>query len=172
MKQKPDFFTLQLKSGRSTKLTAQPYFQAIVQGSEDAQFFAISALRMNAARPETLRQHLVVDQNAGTASVCVEDVLEGRADWSREDVEELAEVLKANPEFTAWLEATFADLDAGIRNSPVFESNLVQNDFNLNRPNPDMFLRALVLKAALKPDAMPILRRKFSGGPSSLEPAS
>lgn len=164
MRQPPESFTIELKSGRRTVLTARPYFQAIVSGSEDAQFYAISALRMNAARPETLCQQLVVEQDAQATPVCVSDILDGRTDWSLEEIKQLRESLTRSPEFSSWLEATFADLDACIRNSPVFGSNLVENDFDLGNPNPDMILRAVVLKAALKPDAMQILRKKFASG--------
>ena len=164
MKQRPDSFTIELQCGRRTVLTARPYFQAIVSGSEDAQFYAISALRMNAARPETLCQQLVVEQDAHATPVCVSDILDGCTDWSLKEIKQLRESLTRSPEFSTWLEATFADLCACIRNSPVFGSNLVENDFDLGKPNPDMLLRAVVLKAALKPDAMQILRQKFASG--------
>jgi len=161
MSQTSEFFKIQFKSGRNATLTAGPYFRAIASGSDDAKFFAISALRINAARPETLCQQLAVESCGTETALCVADILDGYAGWSQDEAEELRQFLEKNTDFTSWLRSTFANLENGIQNSPVFESNLVQNDFDLNKPNADMLLRAIVLKSALKPDAMQILRRKF-----------
>jgi len=154
-------FALTLQSARQIALTAQPYFEAIVSGSEDFQFFSISALRLNAARAETLREQLAIIGDPVEPGLCVADVLNGNANWTSEEAADLKLCLENDPAFADWLRTMCEDLDAAIRRHPVFGSSLVENDFDLTRPNPDMLLRAVVLKAAMKPNAMETIRKKF-----------
>jgi hypothetical protein len=104
----------QLKSGRHVTLSLSPYLDALTSGPDESKYFAIVALRLNAASPEALRDHLVVGyfvDGEGTppnapsynSGYCVADVLEGRAKWSPDEVEEFRAFLTEEQRFGPWL---------------------------------------------------------------------
>jgi hypothetical protein len=58
----------------------------------------------------------------------VKDVLAGKADWTAEEVAEFAEWLDSDSRMNAWLENWFSEIEAAIRNSPVWGARLVNDD--------------------------------------------
>lgn len=78
----------QFRSGRDVALSASPYFDALTSGPDESKYFAIIALRLHAATPEALRNHLVVgyciegegippNTSFYNSGYCIADVLEG-----------------------------------------------------------------------------------------------
>ena len=120
----------QLKSGRHVAFSASPYLDALASEKDESKYFACVALRLHALTPEAMRDHLVIGyfiEGEGTppnapiynAGYCIADVLQGRSDWSTDEVEELRQVVEHEPRFTLWLQEQFDDIDAAIRDNPI-----------------------------------------------------
>ena len=120
----------QLKSGRHVALSISPYLDALTAGSDESKYFAVLALRLSANSPQALRDQVVIGyfrEGQGTppdapsypSGYCVGDVLEGRSDWSPEEVAELRAFLD-EPRIVRWLQEQWDEIDEAIRNSPVW----------------------------------------------------
>ncbi|MGA0588856.1 hypothetical protein ACO2Q2_17305 [Dyella sp. KRB-257] len=159
----------QLKSGRHVALSASPYLEALTTGPDESKYFAIVALRLNITTPEALRDHLVVGyfvEGEGTppnapsynSGYCVADVLEGRSDWSADEVEEFRAFLTSAPHIAVWLQAQFDELNQAIQDNAVWGSQLLDNDVAPNNIDVPMIKRAIIQKSAMEPNAMMQLR--------------
>lgn len=158
----------QLKSGRHVALSASPYLDALAREPDESKYFAMLALRVHANSPQTLRDHLVVGcfrEGEGTppdapcynTGYCVADVLEGRTDWSPDEVEELRGFL-AEPRIVTWLQAQWDAIDEAIRDNPVWDSELLSNDLASDSIDVPMLKRAVIQKSVLEMNAMEQLR--------------
>lgn len=159
----------QLKSGRHVALSASPYLDALTSGPSETKYFAIVALRTSAATPEALRDHLVVGyflESGGTppnspsfdSGYCVADVLEGRSDWSPDEVEEFRAFLTNEPRFGPWLQAQFDELSQAIHDNAAWESDLLENDVASNDIDVFTIKRVIIQKSAMEAGAMAQLR--------------
>jgi hypothetical protein len=158
----------QLKSGRHVALSASPYLDALAKEPDESKYFAMLALRVHANSAQALRDHLVVGcfrEGEGTppdapcynTGYCVADVLEGRTDWSPDEVEELRGFL-AEPRFLSWLQVEFDAIDAAIRDNPVWDSELLDNDLASDQIDVPMLKRAIIQRSVLEMNAMEQLR--------------
>lgn len=159
----------QLKSGRHVALSASPYLDALKSGPDESRYFAIVALRLHAATPLALRDHLVVGYfkegegrppNAPCydSGYCVADVLEGRSGWSADEVEEFRAYLTGDPRFGPWLQANLDELNQAIQDNPVWGSELLDLDGESGTVDVPMLKRAIIQKSAMEPGAMAQLR--------------
>lgn len=156
-----------LKSGRHVGFSINPYLELLASGSEAQQYFAIVALRLNAATLDSLRGHLVVAYFRGpppegpayNSGYCLLDVWEGRSDLSPAEVAELREFLTSNPDVEPWLAEQFADLNIAIERNLVWTSDLMENGEASDSLDARTFQRAAIQRAALGPTAMEELRR-------------
>ncbi|MCC7182361.1 MAG: hypothetical protein IT509_02175 [Rhodocyclaceae bacterium] len=156
----------QLSSGRHVSLSASPFLDALSSEQDGSRYFAIVALRVHAATPQALRDHLVIgyfvdgqgtppDAPSYSTGYCVADVLEGRTDWSPDEVDEFRQFLD-QPRFRTWLQARFDEIDEAIRNNPVWGSELlVPGSSNFNVPT---LKRAIIQNSAAGASAMAQLR--------------
>lgn len=169
----------QLKSGRHVALSASPYLDALWSEKDESRYFAIVALRLHANSPEALRNHLVIgyfvegqgtppDAPSYNSGYCVADVLEGRSDWSPEEVDEFRQFLD-EPRIEAWLQAQFDEIDAAIEDNPVWGSELL--DLKSDGIDVNSLKRFIVQKSALEPDAMRQLRNGTKPSADPDEPA-
>lgn len=165
----------QLKSGRHVALSASPYLDALTSGPDESKYFAIVALRLNAPTPGALRDHLVVgyfvegkgtppDAQSYNSGYCVADVLEGRSDWSPEEVEEFRAFL-TEPRLGSWLQAQFDEINQAIQGNSVWASKLLENELALSDIDVPMIKRAIIQKSAMEPDAMAQLRTPKRAAP-------
>lgn len=156
----------QLKSGRHVALSASPYLDALSSEKDESRYFAILALRVYANSPQALRDHLVIgyfvegqgtppDAPSYNSGYCVADVLEGRSDWSADEVEEFRRFLD-EPRIGDWLQAQFDEIDSAIKNNPLWGSELLQERFGEIEVH--SLKRTIVQNSALEPDAMRQLR--------------
>ncbi len=158
----------QLKSGRHVALSASPYLDALATDNDESRYFAIVALRVHASTPEALRDHLVIGyfvEGEGTppnapsynSGYCVANVLEGRTDWTADEIEEFRQFLD-EPRIGAWLQDQFDEIDDAIKNNPVWGRELLANDQAPDDIDAVMLKRAIVQNSALELDAMRQLR--------------
>ena len=158
----------QLRSGRHVALSISPYLDALASGPDESRYFATVALRLNTSTPAALRDHVVIGyfvEGEGTppnapsynSGYCVADILEGRSDWSAEEVTGFRSHL-AEPRFEAWLQAQFEDLDEALRNNRVWSADLMTNDSASGDIDASMLRRAVIRKSAMEPTAMAQLR--------------
>lgn len=157
----------QLKSGRHVALSASHYLDALSSELEESRYFAAVALRVHAATPQKLRDHLVIgyfvegqgtppDAPSYNTGYCVADVLEGRTDWSADEVEEFRQFLD-EPRFNAWLQAQFDEIDQAIQSNPMWNSALLAQESG--GIDTHSVKRAIVQRSALDVDAMRQLRK-------------
>ena len=159
----------QLKSGRHVAFSTSPYLDALGAEKDEAKYFAIFALRVHASTPQALRDHVVIGyfvEGEGTpphspsynSGYCVADVLEGRTDWSPDDIEDLRQFMTHDLRFGPWLQAQFGDINVAIRDNPVWESELLVNDLASDDIDVPLLKRAIIQKSAIELDAMRQLR--------------
>lgn len=158
----------QLSSGRHVAVSISPYLDALADGPDESRYFAVVALRLHAATPEALRDHVVIAyfvEGQGTppdapyynSGYSVGDVLSGRSDWTPDEIEDLRKFLD-EPRMIDWLRHEFAEIDRAIRENPVWDSELVNmdsGDFEVG-----MIRRAIIRSSAAEPEAMAALRGK------------
>ena len=112
---------------------------AINEGTDESIYGAIVAYRLSVTSPEMLRDYLAVTRYregegnppegpAHASGLLVKDVLAGKANWTSEEVAEFAHWLDSDPHMNAWLDNWFSEIEAAIRNSPVWGSRLVNDD--------------------------------------------
>lgn len=159
----------QLKSGRHVAFSTSPYLDALGAEKDEAKYFAIFALRVHASTPQALRDHVVIGyfvEGGGIpphapsydSGYCVADVLEGRTDWSPDDIEDLRQFMAHDPRFGPWLQAQFDDINVAIRDNPVWDSELLVNDVASDDIDVPLLKRAIIQKSAIEPGAMAQLR--------------
>jgi hypothetical protein len=158
----------QLSSGRHVGISINPYLDALSCGRDESRFYAIVALRLNAATPEALRSHVAIVYFVDGAGMppnaplyypgyTVADVLEGRSDLTEQEVTEFRAFL-AEPRFEAWLQDRFREIDQAIRNNPVWSSELMQEGADEDALDVATLKRAAISKTVLEENAMAALR--------------
>lgn len=158
----------QLKSGRHIALSASPYLDALSSEKDESRYFAILALRLHANSPQALRDHLVIgyfvegqgtppDAPSYNSGYCVADVLEGRSDWSADEVEEFRQFLD-EPRIGDWLQTQFDEIDDAIKNNPVWGSAPLANDGASDEIDVPMLKRSIIQKSAAELGSMAQLR--------------
>lgn len=156
----------QLKSGRHVSLSLSPYLDALASGPDEAKYFAVVALRLNAPTPEALLNHVVIgyfregqgappDAPSYNSGHCVDDVLEGRTDWRPEEVEEFREFL-TGPRVVPWLQIQWDGLNQAIQNCSIWSLEGGEQSF---------VECAIIQNSALMPNAMGQLRASWGEGP-------
>ena len=169
-----------LSSGRHVATSATPFFDAIESDSDTFMYYAILAIRLYASTPAALRDHLPIFyfvEGAGTppdapcyySGYCVSDVLEGRSDWSEKEVEEFRAFLM-EPRFAAWFDDLCVEIDQAIQNSPVWSSELLQDDSGMNEVSAAMIKRAVIERSVMEQDAMTAIRDKARKAEQSTTP--
>jgi hypothetical protein len=160
-----------LSTGRHVALGVNPYLDALSCGSDEQRYFAIAALRLHAGTPEALLPHVAVvyfvdgdreppNAPAYCSDYSVADVLEGRSDWSSDEVEEFRRFISDDQRVRPWLETRFAEIDKAIRTNAVWESDLLVNDDDeADEISAAMIRRAIIHASAVAPDALAALRR-------------
>lgn len=159
----------QLSSGRHVALSASPYLDALRAEHDESKYFAVVALRLHAGTPQALRDQLVVgyfvegqgtppDAPAYNSGYCLADVLEGRTDWSPDEVDDLRQFVEHDPRFGPWLQARFDEINEAIRDNPVWGSELLVNDMDSDLFDVPMLKRVVIQKSAMEADAMAQLR--------------
>lgn len=154
----------QLKSGRHVALSASPYLDALSSEKDESRYFAILALRLHANSPQALRDHLVIGyfvEGQGTppeaptynSGYCVADVLEGRTDWRPDEIKEFRQFLD-EPRLGAWLQAEFEEIDLAIKNSTIWDSELLTNDLSSDYIDVPMLKRAVIQRSVMEWNAM------------------
>ncbi len=160
----------QLPSGLRVAVSISPYLDALDEDNENAAYYAVIALSLHASTPEDLMRHAVVgvipeglpvDGTAYRTGYCVADILEGRSDWSAEDVEAFREFL-ASDRVRVWLAEDFAELMAAIREHPVWQSPLCEGFHDPERLDVPALKRAVIGKSAMESSSMAFLRRPRS----------
>jgi hypothetical protein len=149
--------------------SASPYLDAVRTGTDAQRYFAIVALRLNALTPEALVKHLPIayfvegtdtppnarNYNSG---LCVDDILEGRSDWSTDEVEELRHLVTDDARFKSWLQARFDEIDDAIQTISLFAPGALGSPSESDEIDADTIMRAAIHRAAMEPDAMSHLR--------------
>lgn len=127
-----------LASGRQFALSADPLLDAIREGTDTQRSFAIMAIRIHIPDARALRDKLTVgyypegdtDPPQGECSnsgFTVGGVLNGKAGWTDEELAEFKEWLLLE-HVQAWIQETWKQLDAAVRNNPVWLSSLWQDE--------------------------------------------
>ena len=125
----------QLKSGRHVAASASPIMGIIQHGSDNDVSAAIMAFRLSVHSAEELRDHLTVGyfrENEGTppnapsydSGFSIKDILEGKSDWSEEEVSEYRTWLETNENFKQWLLKQYEEIDSAIKKHKVWSSAL------------------------------------------------
>ena len=127
-----------LKSGRHFGLEPRSLTSGATTGSSTQMYAFIVAYRLEVQTPDDLANFLPViyfkegegePPNAPMyrSGFLVKDVLSGKADWSSDEIEELKLWLKTNEALKEWLNANFTEVDREIRNSPLWNSEFMQD---------------------------------------------
>lgn len=159
----------QLKSGRHVALSATRYLDALSFGSAEVKLFAIVALRIHAPSPQALCDHLLIEyfrEGEGTppdapsfdSGYCVADVLEGRAGWRPDEVDELRRILD-EPRFRGWLQGQFDEIERAIHHDPVLGPARPGEDPILDAIDLPMPVRSHVQDFATAADSMRQIRK-------------
>lgn len=130
----------QLKSGRYVGLAPSPLLALIKFGSDTSVSAAIIAYRLSISSPQQLRDYLTIayyrqcDENpppdalSYDSGFLVKDVLEGKADWSEDEIREFDNWLTANPKVEMFLTEQFDKINTAIRDSVVWTTPLWTDD--------------------------------------------
>lgn len=159
----------QLKSGRHVTLSVSPYLNALTSGPDESKYFAVVALRLNVSTLGALRDHLVVgyfvegegvppNAHSYNSGYCVADILEGRSNWSSDEVDEFRVFLIEDLNFGPWLQAQFDEINQTIQDNPVWGTELMESDLASNNIDVPMIKHAIIYKSAMEPNAMAQLR--------------
>ena len=159
----------QLRTGRRFGLSVYPYLQVLQSGSSEQQYYAVVALRINASSPIALRDHVVIayfseDQgtppNAPTynSGLSVADVLDGRADWSRDEVDEFRAFIMDDSRLGPWLDQRYSEIESAIQNCSLWNSQLMENDLSSEVVDEPLVKRAVIQRSATEASAMSQIR--------------
>lgn len=128
----------QLRSGRHFALHS-PWFEALTSGSDEKKLFHMGWFRLHVPTAERLRDHLLVlyfREDEGTppdaprysSGFYVEDVLQGKAGWSDDELAEFRDWLATDPRIAAWTAAECEKIHAAIVADPLWQSDLMLGD--------------------------------------------
>ena len=129
----------QLKSGRHVVLNATPLVDRFRYGSEHSISAAIMVFSLNVTGPEDLLDFIPVGYfreeegeppNAPTygSGFNVQQVLEGAAGWSGEEIEEFGTWLKTNPQLRTWLVEHYEMIEKAIQDSVLLDPAFWSDD--------------------------------------------
>ena len=125
----------QLKSGRHFGLSFSPLRELFTSGSDTRMYHAILHYRTSVSTAAQLVPLATIgyfdpdgegppDGSTSSAGFNARDVLDGKTDWTDDEVEEFRAWL-ATDRVTQWMEAEFREIDRCIRESPVWQSRLL-----------------------------------------------
>jgi hypothetical protein len=126
----------QLSSGRHVCLSADHLLKGLMTGPDERKYYLLLVYRTTVTSPAKLRDHLFVGYGDGPppdatyvlSPFTVLDVLEGRSDWTADEVAEFRTWLETNPAIGPYLEEQFAAINEVILRDPLWESDLVNGD--------------------------------------------
>ena len=127
-----------LKSGRNFGLEQRSLAVEATTGTSEQMYAFVVAYRLEVHKQEDLAKFLpviyfITDEgeppNAPSyrSGYLVKDVLAGEAGWSEEEVEELKSWLSTDVPLKKWLDENFAEINREIQNSPLWNSELMQD---------------------------------------------
>lgn len=157
----------QLPSGLRVALSVSPYQDALLVDNENSAYYAVLALLFHASTPEDLLRQAVVGvipeglPDTGPAyrsGYCVVDVLEGRSDWSSDDIGAFREFL-GTERVQAWLQQEFDALMKAVQEHPVWQSPLCEGFDDTERIDAAALKRAVICRTVQDPASMAELRR-------------
>ena len=161
------YFTAQLLTGRRVAISIHPYIRAVTKGPDTSMYFAVTTIRLHAADPGKLCGYLAVGyldelESTGAEPIWrdsgygVADILEGRTDWTSPEVEEFRNLIDSG-RFQSWLQDAYIELNAAIKDSPLWQTELMHIGDVVDA---SACMRVLVSKAAMKSNGMVGLRNR------------
>ncbi len=161
------YFTTKLTTGRHVAISVQPYIRAVTTGTDTSMYFAVTTIRLHAPQPEKLCGYLAVgclDELESTgaepiwrdSSYGVDDILEGKTDWTSSEVEEFRSLIDSG-NFQSWLKDADIELDTAIKDSPLWQTELMHIGEEVDS---SACMRVLVSKAAMESNGMVGLRKR------------
>lgn len=123
----------QLVSGRHFGILPSGLRESLSQGSDEQRSYVILAVRMYMQSLDDLAKSLQVayfgeggppDAAPYLSGFIVQDVLDGKADWSDSELAEFRHWLATDVRLRDWLQMQIDEIDEAIRNSSVWESPL------------------------------------------------
>lgn len=128
----------QLKSGRRFGLEPRSLADGATTGTSEQMYAFVLTYRLEVHTPEDLCGFLPViyfkegegdppNAPAYRSGFYVTDVLEGKAGWSEDEIDELKAWLAGNEQLKAWLKKNFVEVDLAIRNSPLWNSEFMND---------------------------------------------
>jgi hypothetical protein len=127
-----------LRSGRHFGLETVNLAEGARTGTNEQMYAFVVAYRLSVSKPQDLCQFLPViyfkegegePPNAPMyrSEFLVKNVVEGKAGWSPEEIEELQQWLLTNEDLQSWLEVNFEEINEAIKNSPLWDSELMSD---------------------------------------------
>jgi hypothetical protein len=124
-----------LHSGRYVALSVSPLLDLLKNGSDTQVSFYIMTLRLHVTTPRLLLNVTTVgyyldgegdppNTPCNNSGFTVRDVLNGRAGWSHEDLDQFKNWLETNPAMDGWLAEKFEAINAAIAESRVWNNPL------------------------------------------------
>lgn len=129
----------QLKSGRHVGIQPQSFVDQINNGTDVNVYAFILAYRFSVHKPADLRNFLMVvyfKEDQGTppnapayhSGFLVRDVLDGKAGWSDEEIEEFRNWLDTNEALNALLTQDFNEINEAIQKSIIWTSEFITDE--------------------------------------------
>jgi hypothetical protein len=129
----------QLKSGRAVGVSASPILDQIRYGTDESVSAVIVAYRLTVRSPSDLRDFLTVcycreaegvppNARLYSSGFLVKQVREGKAGWSRDEIDEFGHWLDTDPRVAEWLIGQFDEIDAAIRESVIWDTAFWTDD--------------------------------------------
>ena len=129
----------QLKSGRHVGVLPNDMAEKFKFGSDNEIYALIVNYRLEVKSPNDLTSFLRVvyfkegpepPPNAEKyySGFLVEDVVNGKAGWTNEEIEEFKHWLKTDSNVVNWAKNTFDEINDAILNSPIWSSELLTDE--------------------------------------------
>lgn len=128
-----------LKSGRHIGVEPTSLLNAVKFGTPEEIYFFVLTYRLSVKGPRDICQILPViyfEEGAGEppnapmyrSGFLVQDVLAEKAGWAAEEISEFDLWLKHNEPLNDWLLKNFQEIDEAIKNSLLWESELITDE--------------------------------------------
>lgn len=129
----------QLESGRHVAVGEPGLIEAVRQADETGALNAVMLTRTSIRKTQDLAELLPVvyfDEREGTPPDCpkyasgllVHEVLEGKSDWSDDEVTEFRAWIKNHTGLQQWLADYLEQLDEAIRTTRSWQGDIVDDD--------------------------------------------
>jgi hypothetical protein len=127
-----------LKSGRHFGLAPSNLAHAATSGTPEQMYAFALTYRLEVKKPEDLCNFLPViyykegegeppKAPAYDSGFLVMHVLDGKAGWSEDEINELRKWLSENKKLQDFLEKNFNEIDLAIKNSPLWRSEFMRD---------------------------------------------